>query len=167
MVLNENMTFAEDRTLAEELDIIKRGKNPVTVPEEGEAYTIRDLWENFVEERLPNPGMARKWHEFLKEYVELSDAVFAIRPSFTGETKRGFLTKTVAGYAFHYADNIQAKYYCKMCMDCYIPDSIRELLNGYRSFLMPAREGTNPSEKGEEAAFPYGRADSFRGLHFG
>lgn len=136
----------------------------------GYAKTVEELWNNFIEPRiLPNVATAKKWHKLLMNYIKCPDAVFSIRHYSSApkgkyvNNRRGAYTKTTEGFSFVYTDNIQAKYYCKMCMDGYVPQDANELITAYKEFLFPASERTT-SEESELRVFPY-RKINFSGYH--
>ena len=113
----------------------------LTALDSGTSVTIKEFWEKVVEPLLPDYNTMKKWHELLIEYVSFADAVFMIRKG-NEESKsymetvpadalrRGFLTKTDAGYWFAYNDNDFATYMLAMVLDGDIIDTLsaKELL---------------------------------------
>jgi len=105
------------------------------------AKDIQTFWNDVVAPMLPDYDTMKKWHKLFIDYISLSDAVFMIRKG-NEESKhyiesvpadalrRGFLTKTDAGYWFTYNDNDFATYMLAMVLDGDIIDTLtpKELL---------------------------------------
>ena len=70
--------------------------------------------------------------------------------------RRGWLTRTNAGYSFFYTDNFHAAYYCKMAIDGYVP-TVDELIETYNARKFPARFMQNTSEEREKIAIINGK----------
>lgn len=128
--------------------IKKINKAPCTsqlkILKNGSAIDIATFWENVIEPLLPDYDVMKKWHELLITYISLPDAVFMIRKG-NEESKqymetvpadalrRGFLTKTDAGYQFTYNDNDFATYMLAMVLDGDIIDTLSA--NDLKSYL--------------------------------
>jgi len=127
----------------------------------GNASTIEDFWDSFIVHHLPDKEVVLKWHKVLMEYIRQPDAMFAIRGYNTAANdnydslRRGFLTRTNAGYSFFYTDNFHAAYYLKMALDGYVP-TVRELITVYNSRKFPARFGRDTSNERNMMAIPKG-----------
>ena len=102
----------------------------------GAANDIATFWENVVEPLLPHYDTMKLWHKLLIEYVSFEDAVFMIRKGNeeseqykesvpADALRRGFLTKTDAGYDFVYNDNDFATYMLAMVLDNDIIDTLK------------------------------------------
>ena len=87
--------------------------NTINVPrvaplQDGKAITVEEFWDSFIVPHLPPKDVVLKWHGVLMEYVNRPDAMFAIRGYNTAakdnydSLRRGFLTRTNAGYFFFY-----------------------------------------------------------------
>lgn len=146
-------------TLLQKLNTINVPR--VTPLRDGKAQTAEEFWDSFVAHNLPATDVVLKWHEVLKEYVKQPDAMFAIRGYNTAakdnydSLRRGFLTRTNAGYSFFYTDNFHAAYYLKMAMDGYVP-TVEEMLDTYNSREFPARFGRDTSNERAMMAMPKG-----------
>lgn len=146
-------------TLLEKLNTINV---PRVVPlQEGKAQTAEEFWDSFIIHNLPAKDVVLKWHRVLMEYVKRPDAMFAIRGYNTAakdnydSLRRGFLTKTNAGYSFFYTDNFHAAYYLKMALDGYVP-TVDEMIDAYNSRKFPARFGRDTSNERSMMAMPKG-----------
>ena len=132
-----------------------------TLPD-GHATDIGEFWDNFIEEMMPDPSIALRWHNTLMDYVQRTDAMFAVRfynnapPERYDDLRRGFLTKTNDGYSFFYTDNFHAAYFAKMALDGYVPSS-KELAFAYNSRQFPSRFGLDTSNERSMMAIPKGR----------
>lgn len=128
---------------------------------DGNASTIEEFWDSFIVHNLPEKEVVLKWHKVLMEYVNQPDAMFAIRGYNTASKdnydslRRGFLTRTDAGYSFFYTDNFHAAYFLKMALDRYVPTA-QELLMAYNSRKFPARFGRDTSNERDMMAIPKG-----------
>lgn len=69
--------------------------------------------------------------------------------------RRGFLTRTDAGYSFFYTDNFHAAYYLNMAMDGYVP-TVEEMIEAYNTRKFPARFGRDTSNERAMMAMPKG-----------
>lgn len=120
--------------------------------ETGSCKTMEEFWNEFVVPLLPDKDIVKKWNELLISYVQLPDAVYAIRAFGSwndscielekdDELRRGFLTQPLnVEYEYFFTDNFYAAYFAKMAMDGYCPtlDEFYELMKE-RKF--PARYG--------------------------
>ena len=81
---------------------------------DGNAQTAEEFWDSFIVHNLPAKEVVLKWHEVLMEYVKRPNAMFAIRCYNTAakdsydSLRRGFLTRTNAGFSFFYTDNLDS-----------------------------------------------------------
>lgn len=130
--------------------------------ESGSAQTLEEFWNRFIAGHLPSKAVVLHWHKVLMEYVTRPNAVFAIR-GYNAATKdnydrlrRGFLTRTNAGYSFFYTDNFHAAYYLKMAADGYVP-TVDEMIAAYNMRLFPARFGRDTSYERDLMAMPKGK----------
>jgi len=146
-------------TLLQKLNTINAPR--VTPLRDGKAQTAEEFWDSFIVQNLPAKDVVLKWHEILIEYVRRPDAMFAIRGYNTAakenydSLRRGFLTKTDAGYSFFYTDNFHAAYYLKMAMDGYVP-TVEEMIEAYNTRKFPARFGRDTSNERAMMAMPKG-----------
>lgn len=140
--------------------------NTINVPrvaplQDGKAITVEEFWDSFIVPHLPPKDVVLKWHGVLMEYVNRPEAMFAIRGYNTAakdnydSLRRGFLTRTSAGYSFFYTDNFHAAYYLKMALDGYVP-SVDEMVAAYNSRKFPARFGRDTSNERAMMAMPKG-----------
>lgn len=91
-------------------------------PYKGKANNISVFYNDFIEKRLPDINVVKRWHEMLVEYCEMPGAVFAIRGGNTaGSLRRGWLTKTNQDYSFFFTDNDLATIIYKIVLDDYCP----------------------------------------------
>ena len=148
-------------TLIEKLEDIKQP--PISKLQFGVAKTLQEFWETFIKPRLPDKEVVLKWHKTLLEYVKQENAMFAIRGYNTEAKKedwyklrRGWLTRTNAGYSFFYTDNFHAAYYCKMTIDGYVP-TVDELIETYNARKFPSRFMRDTSEEREKIAIINGK----------
>ena len=146
-------------TLLEKLNTINV---PRVVPlQNGKVPTAEEFWDSFIIRNLPEKDVVLKWHRVLMEYVKRPDAMFAIRGYNTAakdnydSLRRGFLTRTNAGYSFFYTDNFHAAYYLKMALDGYVP-TVDEMIDAYNSRKFPARFGRDTSNERSMMAMPKG-----------
>lgn len=129
---------------------------------DGHATDIGEFWDNFIEEMMPNPAIALRWHSTLMDYVQRPDAMFAVRfynnapPERYDDLRRGFLTKTSEEYSFFYTDNFHAAYFAKMVLDGYVPSAM-ELASAYNNRQFPSRFGLDTSNERSMMAIPKGR----------
>ena len=133
-------------TIADKIQKINKAPctSQLKILKNGSAIDIATFWENVIEPLLPNYDVMKKWHELLITYISLPDAVFMIRKG-NEESKqymetvpadalrRGFLTKTDAGYEFTYNDNDFATYMLAMVLDGDIIDTLSA--NDLKSYL--------------------------------
>lgn len=146
-------------TLSEKLNTINVPR--VTPLQDGKALTAEEFWDSFIVHHLPEKDVVLKWHRVLMEYVNRPDAMFAIRGYNTAprenydSLRRGFLTRTNAGYSFFYTDNFHAAYFLKMALDGYVP-SVDEMVATYNSRRFPARFGRDTSNERAMMAMPRG-----------
>lgn len=144
-------------------------KQPFVTPlGQGKAASITELWEKFIEPRLPQRETALMWHRVLMEYITQSNAVFPVRGYNSepdkihyGKLRRGFLTLTDDKYSFFYTDNFHAAYYLKMAIDGYIP-TVQELLSTYQQREFPSRFGPDTAEERKLMAIPKGKDPGFQ-----
>ena len=128
---------------------------------DGNAQTAEEFWDSFIVHNLPAKEVVLKWHEVLMEYVKRPNAMFAIRCYNTAakdsydSLRRGFLTRTNAGYSFFYTDNFHAAYYLKMAIDGFVP-TVEEMVETYNSRKFPARFGRDTSNERALMAMPKG-----------
>lgn len=142
---------------------LTRIDEPHVVPlQNGESKTIEEFWNTFISCKLPKKDIVLKWHEVLLKYVTQPDAMFVIRGYNTASKdaydtlRRGFLSKTSAGYSFFYTDNFHAAYFLKMALDGYVP-TVEEMINAYNSRRFPARFGPITGNEQTLMAIPQGR----------
>ena len=146
-------------TLLEKLNTINVPR--VTPLCDGKALTVEEFWDSFIVHNLPAKDVVLKWHGVLMEYVKQPDTMFAIRGYNTAakdnydSLRRGFLTRTNAGYSFFYTDNFHAAYYLKMALDGYVP-TVDEMMETYNSRKFPARFGRDTSNERSMMAMPKG-----------
>lgn len=146
-------------TLLEKLNTINVPR--VTPLQDGKALTAEEFWDSFIVQNLPEKDVVLKWHKVLMEYVNRPDAMFAIRGYNTAprdnydSLRRGFLTRTNAGYSFFYTDNFHAAYFLKMALDGYVP-TVDEMVATYNSRRFPARFGRDTSNERAMMAMPRG-----------
>lgn len=153
-------------TLKQKLNNIKQ---PLVTPlGQGEASSIAELWEKFIEPRLPQCEVVLEWHRVLMEYITQPEAVFPVRGYNSepdkihyGKLRRGFLTLTDDKYSFFYTDNFHAAYYLKMAIDGYIP-TVQELLSTYQQREFPSRFGPDTTEERKLMAIPKGKDPGFQ-----
>lgn len=145
------------------VDKLARIYEPRVIPlQNGEAQTIEAFWNTFISCKLPKKDIVLKWHEVLLKYVTQPDAMFAIRGYNTApkeeydNLRRGFLSKTNAGYSFFYTDNFHAAYFLKMALMGYVP-TVEEMIDAYNSRRFPARFGPITSNEKVRMAIPQGR----------
>lgn len=100
------------------------------------AKDIQTFWRDVVDPMLPDYDTMKKWHNLLIEYISFPEAVFMLRrahdesPAYKESVpadalRRGFLTKTDAGYDFVYNDNDFATYMLAMVLDGDIIDTLK------------------------------------------
>lgn len=142
---------------------LTRIDEPHVVPlQNGESKTIEEFWNTFISCKLPKKDIVLKWHEVLLKYVTQPDAMFVIRGYNTASKdaydtlRRGFLSKTNAGYSFFYTDNFHAAYFLKMALDGYVP-TVEEMIDAYNSRRFPARFGPITGNEQTLMAIPQGR----------
>lgn len=145
-------------TLTEKLKTIS--KPPIKPLGSGFCETLQNFWDSFIFPRLPEKNIMLAWNKILMEYVQLPNAMFALRFYNTAASKdywdtlrRCALTKTNNGYSFFYTDNFHAAYYCKMAVDGYI-SSTAEILNAYNNLEFPARFGSITENEKSLMALP-------------
>ena len=140
--------------------------NSINIPrvlplEEGNAQTVEEFWNQFIVTHLPEKSVVLQWHKVLMEYIKEPRAMFTVRGYNSAaktdydSLRRGFLTKTSAGYSFFYTDNFHAAYYLKMALDGYVP-TVDELLYTYNTRQFPARFGRDTSNERAMMAIPKG-----------
>lgn len=85
--------------LVEKLSTINQPK--IGSFEAGNAETIKDFYESFIEPRLPqNIEHVIKWHKVLKEYVKKENTVLGFRTgNVRGSLRRGWETITNDNYS--------------------------------------------------------------------
>ena len=142
---------------------LTRIDEPHVVPlQNGESKTIEEFWNTFISCKLPKKDIVLKWHEVLLKYVTQPDAMFVIRGYNTASKdaydtlRRGFISKTNAGYSFFYTDNFHAAYFLKMALDGYVP-TVEGMIDAYNSRRFPARFGPITSNEKSIMAMPQGR----------
>ena len=85
-------------SLKKKIAEIKKSSSLVALPT-GTAKDFDELWKNIIEPNLPDKTVVVGWHELLKQYIKIHDAVFFIRAfgSPSGNSpllRRGFLNTT-------------------------------------------------------------------------
>lgn len=87
------------------------------------SATIADFYNDFVEERLPDPAIVIEWHNLLVKYASRKDAIFPIRSgNVSKKLRRGWLVKADDGFSYMFTDNDLAAYIYKMALDGFCPD---------------------------------------------
>lgn len=87
------------------------------------SATIADFYNDFVEERLPDPAIVIEWHNLLVKYAAREDAIFPIRAgNVSQKLRRGWLVKADDGFSYMFTDNDLAAYIYKMALDGFCPD---------------------------------------------
>ena len=125
-------------TLTEKLNNISNPKLPRF--ENGHAHTVKDYWYSFILPRLPRIDIVIKWHEVLKEYIKIPDAVLAFRTgNVKGRLRRGWETKTTEGYSFFYTDNYFSHYFYKLAHDGDYEPNVNEFYNAMKDKKFPVR----------------------------
>lgn len=143
-------------TLEERLDTINTPKidcmpNIGLLPD-GKADTIHEFFDTFVEPRLPDEDVIRRWHKLLMDYTaDLSNVSCCIRfgnqraPSAGtkwGEHKdnalrRGWITRNTAdGFEYFFTDNHFCTYTCKMALCNFVP-SPKEFSDAFHNHKFP------------------------------
>lgn len=125
-------------TLKEKLNTINKPSLPKL--EYGEARTIKEYWETFIEPHLPsNIETVIEWHKVLKQYINLPDTILGFRTgNVAGHLRRGWETITNDGYSFFYTDNYFSHYFFKMSYDGFVP-SIDEFYTLMKQREFPVR----------------------------
>ena len=125
--------------LVEKLSTINQPK--IGSFEAGNAETIKDFYESFIEPRLPqNIEHVIKWHKVLKEYVTKENTVLGFRTgNVRGSLRRGWETITDDNYSFFYTDNFFAHYFFKLAVDADWEPNLDEFYNAMRSKDFPVR----------------------------
>ena len=145
------------------IDKLKSISSPkIEILQPGNAETIKEFWDTFIEPHLPKAEIVLQWHNLLMEYIDCPNAMFAIRGYNNApkdkydDLRRGFLTRTSKDYSFFYTDNFHAAYYLKMALDGYVP-SVDELLVAYNNREFPSRFGRDTSNERALMAIPRGK----------
>lgn len=112
-------------SLKKKIAEIKKSSSLVALPT-GTAKDFDELWKNIIEPTLPDKTVVVGWHELLKQYIKIHDAVFFIRAfgSPSGNSpllRRGFLNTTDYGYSSVFVDNGFTSYFYSMAKDGYVP----------------------------------------------
>ncbi len=135
--------------LLEKLNSISKEPMKPALPDNEYAETVGQFWTSFIKPSKDYIETAKKWHNLLMEYIRRPEAVFCIRAYDTGDQanrRRGFYTQTNKGYSFVYTDNGAAKYFCKMCIDNYVPrdgnpsQGAEELEDVFKQFAFPVAD---------------------------
>ena len=101
------------------------------------SATIADFYNDFVEERLPDPAIVIEWHNLLVKYASREDAIFPIRAgNVSQKLRRGWLVKADDGFSYMFTDNDLAAYIYKMALDGFCPDE-DEFYKFMTEFLAP------------------------------
>ena len=134
----------------------------------GSASTIGEFWDKFIHPNLFDKEIVEEWWQLLKQYVEDSNCVFAIRTFGNGkdwdkDLRRGFFNITDSDYSFFYTDNFFTAYFCKMAIDGFVPayDDFKEMMVS-RKF--PARFGRSCKSERDRAAYAINGKDPGIGL---
>ena len=107
----------------------------------GAADTIENFFQEFIEPRLPDVNIVKRWHRLLMEYTEeknWADLSCCIRFGNSGGKKkssegevgyyklrRGWLTKNTSdNFEYFFADNAFPAFVYKMALDKFCPESV-------------------------------------------
>lgn len=129
------------------------------------SATIQDLWNDFIEPRLPRVETVIAWHRILMDYITRPGAVFAIR-IFNEDNenliRRGFYTQTNDNYSFFYTDNSFAYFIARIVLDGDCIPSPEEFFNFCHNRRIPYKlviRGNKENEERYANAFPRSTRD--------
>ena len=113
------------------------------------SATLGDFYKDFIELRLPDVDIVRKWHELLIEYSQMDGAIFPIRDGHSDnkdnkklKLRRGWLVRVddhidyERKFSYMFTDNHLAAYIYKMALDGYCP-TITEFFDFMTKFKDP------------------------------
>lgn len=119
---------------------------------DGKAETVKEFFDNFVEDRLPGENVIRKWHQLLKDYTkDLSKLSCCVRYGYQrgpkggtpwGEVhddalRRGWSTQnTTDEFEYFFTDNHFCTYICKMALCGFVP-TLDEFTEAFRMHKFP------------------------------
>ena len=120
----------------------------------GAADTIENFFQEFIEPRLPDVNIVKRWHRLLMEYTEeknWADLSCCIRFGNSGGKKkssegevgyyklrRGWLTKNTSdNFEYFFADNAFPAFVYKMALDKFCPESVDEFREAFRRHKFP------------------------------
>ena len=149
-------------------------KLKIKVLESGSRKTMEEFWNKFLLPLLPDEDIVKKWNELLISYVQLPDAVYAVRAFGSwnegcielekdDELRRGFLTQpSNVEYEYFFTDNFYAAYFAKMAKDGYCP-TLDEFYKLMKERKFPARYGRSCKLERKKAVYSLKGKDPYIG----